>query len=92
MATYLGPASTFTYKEHVYLPGENVPMSKELLERAVADGHYFEGVEPAGGANRRSAPPREPTPPPVMRFDDRGQGHLVERAEKREPVKADAAK
>jgi hypothetical protein len=92
MATYLGPASTFTYKEHVYLPGENVPMSKELLERAVADGHHFEGVEPAGGANRRSAPPREPTPPPVMRFDDRGQGHLVERAEKREPVKADAAK
>lgn len=92
MAIYGGPGATYEYKGHVYLPGEDVPMPKALLERAVATGHQFEGVEPAGGANRRSALPVEPTPPPVMRFDDRGQGHLVERSAKAEPAKADATK
>ncbi len=92
MAKYLGPAATLTYNGHVYLPGDNVPMPKAQMEQMAARGHQFEDVDPPGGPDRRTAMPVDPTPPPTMRFDDRGQGHVVERKAKAESAKTDAAK
>lgn len=76
-ARYLGPATTVEYNDHHYVQGDVIPMPEKVLKRMAAQGHRFEGVEPAG--------PIEPTPRPVMRFDDRGQGHVVERRARAEP-------
>lgn len=75
---YLGPSHTVIYKDHVYRPGDDIPMNKEEIARMVANGHRFEekgdtftGLDSAlregeVGATEQSVPEFGPV-------DDRGQ-------------------
>lgn len=45
MAKYLGPSDVFIVGDRQYRQGDNVPMSKELVEHHARAGHRFEGVD-----------------------------------------------
>lgn len=71
MPKYLGPANIIEHAGKWYRVGDNIPMNKETVDHMAANGHRFEGTDPALESGTRLA--FTPTPPLAMPHDDRGQ-------------------